>query len=108
MNQSIWANLEGKVRSWSSGADTLFIVTGAAVTTLTDKNIEWKTNKNDGKQVAVPKFYYKALARKVNGVFQTIGFKLEQKSILMLMVIWTVQFLSVNWRKKQDLHSSRL
>ena len=79
LNQSIWANLEGKVRSWSSGADTLFIVTGAAVTTLTDKNIEWKTNKNDGKQVAVPKFYYKALARKVNGVFQTIGFKLEQK-----------------------------
>ena len=54
-------------------------MTGAAVTTLTDKNREWKTNKNDGKQVAVPKFYYKALARKVNGVFQTIGFKLEQK-----------------------------
>lgn len=79
LNQSIWANLEGKVRSWSSGTDTLFIVTGAAVTTLTDKNIEWKTNKNDGKRVAVPKFYYKALARKIGGVFQTIGFKLEQK-----------------------------
>lgn len=79
LNQNIWANLEKKVRSWSSGTDTLFIVTGAAVTTLTNKNIEWKTNQNDGKQVAVPKFYYKALARKVGGVFQTIGFKLEQK-----------------------------
>lgn len=79
LNQTIWANLEGKVRGWSSGTDTLFIVTGAAVTTLTDKNIVWKTNKNDGKQVAVPKFYYKVLARKVGGAFQTIGFKLEQK-----------------------------
>lgn len=78
LNGSIWANLEKRVRGWTT--DTIFVVTGAAVTTETDKTIKYFTNDNDGLKVAVPKYYYKALARKVGGVFQTIAFKLENRA----------------------------
>lgn len=77
LNGGIWMNLEARVRGWAT--DTIFVVTGAAVTTATDKNIKYFTNKNDGLSVAVPKYYYKALARKVGGIFQTIAFKLEHR-----------------------------
>ena len=79
LNQDIWAKLEDKVRYWSKETDTLFVVTGASPTeNLQDKNIKYIMK--DNKQVAVPKFYYKALARKVNGQFRTIGFKLQHKA----------------------------
>lgn len=79
MNQQIWANLENQVRSWTSGTDTLFVVTGAMPTTATDKNITY-TPDNSGKQIAVPKYYFKALARKVSGTFYTIAFKIENRT----------------------------
>lgn len=78
LNGTIWANLEARVRGWAT--DTIFVVTGASVTTTTDKTIKYFTNENDGQKVAVPKYYYKALARKVNNVFQTIAFKLEHRA----------------------------
>lgn len=78
LNGGIWATLEGRVRGWTT--DTIFVVTGASATTLTDKTIEYTTADRDKKKVAVPKYYYKALARKVNGVFQTIAFKLEHRA----------------------------
>lgn len=78
LNQSIWAELENKVRGWSQGTDTIFVVTGASATTPTDKNVKYVTHRN-GVKVAVPKYYYKALARKVEGQFRTIAFKLDQK-----------------------------
>lgn len=78
LNGTIWANLEARVRGWAT--DTIFVVTGAAVTTATDKTIKYFINDNDGAKVAVPKYYYKALARKVNNVFQTIAFKLEHRA----------------------------
>lgn len=78
LNQTIWAELENKVRSWSSGTDTIFVVTGAAATTSTDTNVKYVTHRN-GVKVAVPKYYYKALARKIEGQFRTIAFKLDQK-----------------------------
>lgn len=79
MNQQIWANLEGKVRDWTSGVDTLFVVTGAMPTTATDKNITY-TPDSDGKRIAVPKYYFKALARKLSGTFYTIAFKIENRT----------------------------
>ena len=79
LNQSIWADLENKVRAWSSGTDTIFVVTGASPTTATDKTIKYTTHRKTGAQVAVPKYYYKALARKIGGQFHTIAFKLDQK-----------------------------
>ena len=79
LNQSIWAELEDQVRKWSNGTDTIFIVTGASPTaSLTDSQLNFITYK-DKKEVVVPKYYYKALARKVQGQFRTIAFKLDQK-----------------------------
>ena len=76
MNQKIWRNLEDAVRGWGSGKDTLYVVTGAMPTTPTDKTINY-TIDNNGNKVAIPKYYFKALARKVNEQFQTIAYKLD-------------------------------
>ena len=80
LNQTIWADLEGAVRGWSSGIDTLYVVTGAMPVTQTDKNITY-VEDNSGKDVAVPKYYFKALARRISstGSYQTIAFKMDQK-----------------------------
>lgn len=79
MNQSIWEDLETAVRGWSSGIDTLYVVTGAMPTTATDKQIQYAQDSN-GKNIAIPKYYFKALARKVGGNYQTIAFKLDHKA----------------------------
>lgn len=79
MNQSIWEDLETAVRGWSSGIDTLYVVTGAMPTTATDKQIQYAQD-NNGKNIAIPKYYFKALARKVGGNYQTIAFKLDHKA----------------------------
>ena len=71
LNQSIWADLEDKVRSWRDGTDTVYVVTGA---------IPPKTNLQYMKTMAVPSYYFKAVARRVNGVFTTIAFKLDNKT----------------------------
>ncbi|MBO4466255.1 MAG: DNA/RNA non-specific endonuclease [Bacteroidales bacterium] len=56
LNQKAWAALEGKVRTWASSFDTLYVVTGCDIRGYT------KTAKdNDGKEVAVPVGYFKAL-----------------------------------------------
>lgn len=76
MNQQIWQRLEDQVRKWISGVDTVFVVTGAMV----DKdNVEYTTAKSGGGNIAVPKYYFKALARKLSstGVFYTIAFKID-------------------------------
>ncbi len=78
MNQSIWQELESAVRDWSSATDTLYVVTGAMPTTPTDKNIKY-TKDNSGNNIAVPKYYFKALARKSGGNFQTVAYKLENR-----------------------------
>lgn len=79
-NQTIWAALEEAVRGWCSGTDTLYVVTGAMPTTTTDKNIKY-VKDNDGKNVAVPKYYFKALARRNSSqnAYQTIAFKMDNK-----------------------------
>ena len=68
LNQSIWNNLEGAVRGWVSGTDTLFVVTGAMPPTEGTISRE--------KEMAVPAYYFKAIARKKNGQseFSTIAF----------------------------------
>lgn len=78
MNQNIWAGLENKVRAWRSGTDTVFVVTGAMTTTASDKQVEY-VKDNDGRNFAVPKYYFKALARKVAGEFYAIGFKMNNE-----------------------------
>lgn len=82
MNQSIWQELESRVRSWVT--DTIFVVTGAAPTAVKGAGVTWHSSDvkwltHSGKQIAVPKYYYKALARKVQNNWQTIAFKIENK-----------------------------
>ncbi|MBM6759736.1 fimbrillin family protein [Bacteroides mediterraneensis] len=79
MNQTIWADLEKAVRGWSSATDTLYVITGAMPTTTTDKTIKY-VQDNSGKNMAVPKYYFKVLARKVSGQYQTVGYKLDNTS----------------------------
>ena len=73
--------LESAVRDWSSATDTLYVVTGAMPTTPTDKNIKY-TKDNNGANIAVPKYYFKALARKVGGKFQTVAYKLDNRDYI--------------------------
>jgi endonuclease G len=80
MNQGVWVKLEIKVRNWakSAGVDTMYVVTGAAIQTKTDSRIEY-VKDNVGKQVAKPKYYYKALAMKRGKEYYTIGFKINNE-----------------------------
>ena len=77
-NGGIWNNLEMAVRGWSSSTnstDTLYMVTGciadASCPTVKD---------HDGKAVAVPKAYYKALLRLSKGSYIGAGFYLEHNN----------------------------
>lgn len=81
LNQNIWQKLETAVRGWSSNIDTLYVVTGAMPTTPENTTISY-TQDNDGKQIAVPKYYFKALCRinRATGEAYTIAFKLENKA----------------------------
>lgn len=81
LNQRIWATLEDKVRSWMKTCDTLYVVTGAMLTTESDQTIDFITNNNDGLKVAKPKYYYKALAKRINNItYYTIAFKFDNKA----------------------------
>ena len=55
-NGEIWARLEDKVRSWSGKCDTLYVVTGCVVNEKSSY-----TTDIDGKAVAIPVAYYKAV-----------------------------------------------
>ena len=63
LNQKKWATIEGQVRDWAYGCDTLYVVTGAVVQTAGgDEPINYTYCKSDSsKQVAIPNYYYKAL-----------------------------------------------
>lgn len=82
-NGSIWAELEKKVRNWatalraSNGNDTLYVVTGVMTT---EGNTLKYAKDNNGVNVVVPDYYYKALAKEVNGNYYTIAFRMDHKS----------------------------
>ena len=83
LNQGLWANLENKIRNWATiqdgGADTMYVVTGAMIQTATDKQIAY-VKDNSNKNVAKPKYYYKALAMKKGNNYYTIGFRIDNKT----------------------------
>lgn len=78
LNQGIWASLENKIRTWTQQCDTLYVVTGAMITTNTDKTITY-VKDNANKDVARPKYYYKALAKKIGNNYYTIGYKMNNE-----------------------------
>ena len=82
-NQGIWETLESLVRDRLSVCDTMFVVTGCVLSTEEEPTIVY-TKDNQGKDVAVPKIYYKVLlsykAGSANGGYSGIGFWLENRS----------------------------
>ena len=58
LNQYVWGNLEGAVRTWASESDTLYVLTGCVTTGSTDYALD-----NDEKHITIPTAYYKALLR---------------------------------------------
>ena len=55
-NGGVWVDMEQHVRDWSKQFDTLYVVTGCTIDGCLDHAYD-----NDGKAVAVPTGYYKAL-----------------------------------------------
>ena len=80
LNQRAWANLENRVRGYASTCDTLYVVTGAVLTTDSDSQIEY-TKDNRGNNVAVPKAYYKVLMKYnlASDRYSAIGFWFEHR-----------------------------
>lgn len=83
MNGGTWNNLEGKVRYWCKQTqqyDTLYVVTGSILPT-TPEQIKYTTDKH-GKNVAIPKYLYKALLRKEKSTnkYHSIAFKMENRN----------------------------
>ncbi len=76
LNQGVWAKLEEAVRGWYSGVDTLYVVTGA----MPAATVEY-VDDSDGNPVAVPEYYFKALARKLSstGTYQTLAFRMDNE-----------------------------
>ena len=83
LNQGIWETLEAQVRGQVSGCDTLYVVTGCVLTTASDTTVTYVKDVQ-GKDVAVPKAYYKVVLRykagEANGGYSAIGFWLENRS----------------------------
>lgn len=80
LNQNLWANLEGQVRSWMEGCDTLYVVTGAVLKTVgNNETVKYAYDRN-GVQIAVPNYYYKVLLRLKNSKYDAIGFWFEHRS----------------------------
>ncbi|MGF7023664.1 DNA/RNA non-specific endonuclease [Sphingobacterium siyangense] len=79
LNQGIWANLETKVRTWTAQCDTMYIVTGAIPKTSTENSLDFAQD-NDGKDIAKPKYYFKALAMKKGSEFYTIAYKINNET----------------------------
>lgn len=79
LNQGIWADLEGRVRVWTKQCDTLYVVTGAMIQSATSSNIEY-VNDNAGTKVAKPKYYYKALAKKMGNTYYTVAFRMNNSA----------------------------
>jgi len=76
LNRGVWSTLENRVRTWAELCDTLYIVTGAMITTACDNEINYAKD-NDGHDMAIPKYYFKAIAQKRGTNYYTIAYKFE-------------------------------
>ena len=70
-NGDIWATLEGKVRSWASSSDTLYVVTGCVIDYPEGQTVKYALD-NYGKKVTVPTAYYKVVLRYMKN--STVGY----------------------------------
>jgi len=76
-NQKIWKNLEEAVRKWAQATDcdTMYVVTGGAINPGVETLGTLETRNN----VAIPKYYYKALVKRQGDSFNGIAFWLENR-----------------------------
>ena len=72
LNRGVWETLERNVRTWVARCDTLYVVTGA----MLGNEIKYAVD-NDGSSMAVPNYYYKAIAQKRGVNYFTIAYKFE-------------------------------
>lgn len=67
-NANLWERMEARERGWQgTGADTLYVVTGAVLRTVGgNENITYTYSRNDPdrRTMAVPNYYYKALLKR--------------------------------------------
>ncbi len=70
-NADIWANLEGKVRSWAGRSDTLYVVTGCVIDYKKGETVKYAVD-NYGKKVTVPTAYNKVVLRYMKN--STVGY----------------------------------
>lgn len=78
-NQGYWITLENLVQKLgrdNSFADTLYVVKGG---TIKQEQIKEYITRNEGKKVPVPMYYYMALLKVKNGIYQSIAFWMEHK-----------------------------
>lgn len=75
LNQGVWANLEGRCRSWMANYDTLYVTTGAILQTK-GGNETWDKRK----EASIPNYYFKVLLGKKGTNYKSIGFWFQNKS----------------------------
>jgi endonuclease G len=94
LNQGQWGELEGKVRGWRNGCDTLYVVTGAILPPVGQR--EYRIDRSD-QPIAIPLYYFKALARRHNATdtYETIAFKVDNKAPSGTLATWSSWKISV-------------
>lgn len=78
LNQGVWVALENQIRTWTGTCDTMYVVTGAMLTTSSDLSIEYAHDASN-QQVGKPKYYYKALAQRIGSTYYTAAFKMNNE-----------------------------
>ena len=76
LNRGVWTTLESRVRTWVARCDTLYVVTGVMIATSDDKEINYAKD-NDERDMAIPKYYYKAVAQKRGENYYTTAYTFE-------------------------------
>lgn len=86
LNQQKWAGIEGQVRGWANGCDTLYVVTGAVFHTVEgNETVDFTYCRSDSdKAVAIPNYYYKALLQRrgtgTNSTYQALAIWVPHKA----------------------------
>lgn len=75
LNGGVWSSLENKVRAWALRCDTLYVVSGC---TYDGYSGDYALD-NDGRRVAVPTGYYKALLMLESGNYHAGAFLYENR-----------------------------
>jgi DNA/RNA endonuclease G (NUC1) len=76
-NQGVWANLEGKVRTWVGAFGSIYVISGSAFDADDDRRPDASEDANwkkPTKRIAIPSHYYKILVReRSNGDLETLA-----------------------------------